>query len=71
MADAGAAAGAAKIVEHLSLLFLAGTMSDTLREVLYDQVFYDYDRQGESGRLTRVLAAVYLIVTSPEYLIEE
>jgi hypothetical protein len=46
-------------------------MSDTLREVLYDQVFYDYDRQGESGRLTRVLAAVYLIVTSPEYLIEE
>jgi uncharacterized protein (DUF1800 family) len=67
MADSGAA----KIVEHLSLLFLGGEMSDTLREVLYDQVFYDYDRQGESGRLTRVLAAVYLIVTSPEYLIEE
>jgi uncharacterized protein (DUF1800 family) len=65
-------AGAQKIIEHLDLLLLAGEMSDALRQVLAEQVFSDYARQGESGgRRTRVLAAVYLIATSPEYLIEE
>jgi hypothetical protein len=67
MADSGVA----KILDHLDLLFLGGTMSDTLRQVLETQVFSDYHRQGEAGQFTRVLAAVYLIVTSPEYLIEE
>ncbi|WP_295883892.1 DUF1800 family protein [uncultured Thiohalocapsa sp.] len=63
--------GVTKIIDHLDLLFLGGAMSDTLRAVLATQVFYDYARQGEQGRVTRVLAGVYLIVTSPEYLIEE
>jgi hypothetical protein len=67
MADSSAE----KIIGHLDLLFLSGQMSETLRQVLYDQIFYDYAGQGESGRLQRVLAAVYLIVTSPDYLIEE
>jgi hypothetical protein len=61
----------AKIIRHLDLLLRNGEMTETMQAVLDEQVFRDYARQGESGRLARILAAVYLIVTSPEYLIQE
>jgi len=63
--------GVAKIIRHLDVLLLNGEMTETMQAVLDEQVFRDYPRQGEYGRLARILAAVYLIVTSPEYLIED
>jgi uncharacterized protein (DUF1800 family) len=71
MEQAMADSSLAKIIQHLDMLLLNGRMTQSMRAVLEEQIFNDYARQGENGRLTRILAAVYLIVTSSEYLIEE
>jgi len=63
-----AATGGAKAVEHLGLLLLAGAPSEGLRQTLLEEVF---DQQATAGsdadRITRMLAAAYLILTSPEF----
>ena len=58
-----------KLLDHLDLLFLGGHMSDAMRLTLRDEVL-DFEGGSCSGdaRLQRALAAVYLIVTSPEFL---
>jgi hypothetical protein len=59
-----------KVVGHLNSLFMMGQMSDGMQQVLKQTLF---DQTGLSAgysdqeKLNRLLGAVYLILTSPEF----
>ena len=63
-----------KLVDHLSLLFMAGQMSQEMKEdlvVLLETIAMDNMLEGSDQEgLLRVFNAVYLVVTSPEYVVQ-
>jgi hypothetical protein len=63
-------ASADKAVSHFDLLFLAGRMTPAMRQVLMNAMFDGTglgDGYSDADRLTRMLGAAYLILTSPEF----
>ena len=65
-----ATAGGAKAVDHLARLFLAGAPSEGLHQILREELLDQAATtpgMGDAERLTRMLGAAYLILTSPEF----
>ena len=59
-----------KALGHLDLLFMGSRMSPAMRQILADTLFDGAglnDAYADQDRLTRMLGAVYLILTSPEF----
>jgi len=63
------AADANKLLDHLSLLLLSGTMSTALRELLVEHI--ETLPRNKEGKKRRVQEAVSLISASPEYLVQK
>jgi hypothetical protein len=57
-------------VDHLARLFLAGAPSEGLHQILREELLDQAATtpgMGDAERLTRMLGAAYLILTSPEF----
>lgn len=66
--DAPLAANPEALVDRYNTLFLSGQMSSQMRQVLLDHL--NATPNGNSGR-NRVREALYLIVNSPEYIVQK
>ena len=68
--DIPLAADAAALVDRYDLLFLSGSMSPSMRQTL---LAYLQGISGSTvaGRRRRVQDALYLIVNSPEYVVQK
>ena len=56
----------AKLVEHLNTLFLAGRMSDAMRNIVVTAV----GQIPATNPTERARTAIYLVINSPEFVIE-
>ncbi len=68
-----AQASANKATSHLNLLFMGNQMSGTMQQAIANTMFNGTGLGGnysDSDRITRMLGAVYLILTSPEFQTE-
>ncbi|HRD72320.1 MAG: DUF1800 domain-containing protein [Xanthomonadales bacterium] len=72
--DMGIAHDAAALIDRFNLLFMAGQMSSGMRTILIDHVngidFNQWTAE-EDTRRQRVQDALWLILTSPEYVVEK
>lgn len=70
----GIAHDAAALIDRFNLLFMAGQMSSGMRTILIDHVngidFNQWTAEEDTRRL-RVQDALWLILTSPEYVVEK
>lgn len=57
----------AQLVDHLNALLMGGTMSPAMRAIIIDAV----TKTTASNAIERVRTAVYLVVNSPEYVIQK
>ncbi len=67
-------AGADKLLDHLDLLLRGGRMSAAMRQILREEVLTwtgEAAGVGNTERLTPAMGAIFLILTSPEFLIQE
>jgi hypothetical protein len=61
----------AALVEHLNLLLASGQLPPALREAVRRRLLdfrYDWD---ENAGYSRAWAAIYLIVNSPQYMVQK
>ena len=63
-------AGPEAWVDHLELTLMGGRMSDTLREILLDMLRTPAAPLDEATALALVEDSLYLVVGSPEYLVQ-
>ena len=59
-----------KLLDHLNLILLNNHMSPELRQILLNHLAQVFP-EGEAGRLAKVTDTIKLIVSSPEYLIQQ
>jgi len=69
-ADAALAADPTQLLDKYDLLLMSGQMSQTMREVILDELTA-IPGGNLDGRRARVQDALYLILNSPEYLIQK
>ncbi|MEM9305332.1 MAG: DUF1800 family protein [Pseudomonadota bacterium] len=65
------AGNARRLVNHIDLLFLAGNMSRGMRTILIDHIEDIEPESWEGWRRERVQDALWLVLTSPEYVVEK
>lgn len=61
------AADATRLVDHLNLLFMANSMSPSMRNILINAV----NQIPADNRAERARTAIYLVINSPEYAVEK
>lgn len=69
-AEIALATDPAALVERLNQLLMSGQMSQEMRDIVVSMV-EDTDGTTSTGRRQRVLEALYLIVTSPEFSVQK
>ena len=57
----------AQLVDHLNGLLMGGTMSPAMRTIIIDAV----TKTTPTNMVERVRTAIYLVVNSPEYVIQK
>ncbi|HET8942343.1 MAG TPA: DUF1800 family protein [Rudaea sp.] len=72
-ANGGTADPSDRLVDAYSRRFMSGQMSPFMRKQLIDYLnqFDSSDAEGDEWRLQRIYRALYLVFTSPEYMIQK